>query len=438
MLVRLSRASRVLEVGCFSGYAALWMGLALPEGGRLLSLERDECAAEVAERHLAAAGLGECVEVRLGDAMASLEALPANELPYDIVFLDADKKRSFEYLDLLLSRNLVARDGLLLVDNVLWKGQVLDRLDPTAILATSESASTLPSAARRSMGLRDALHDFSVNLSVDDRVHQFMLPVRDGLTWVQLQEGSGMLPTSTLPLSNDWDGSLEDKLAAYLRLVGSSEPACVTAMRDEVHALPSGMDISLSPQVSSSAAECGTQEGRLLHMLVRLSRASRVLEVGCFSGYAALWMGLALPEGGRLLSLERDECAAEVAERHLAAAGLGECVEVRLGDAMASLEALPANEPPYDLIVISSTALANASTDHLRSPIEHAMSLLASHGLAIVLQPPEALQSENQHSGISSVLHSLSQGREVDLSMVTLPSPDGKGGTVTLLGRMRE
>ena len=70
-----------------------------------------------------------------------------------------------------------------------------------------------------------------------------------------------------------------------------------------------------------------------------------VLEVGCFTGYAALWMALALPPGGRLVSLERDGRAAEMARRHLAAGGVSDRVEVRLGDALESLSTLPTNEP---------------------------------------------------------------------------------------------
>ncbi|EOD28387.1 caffeoyl-CoA O-methyltransferase, partial [Emiliania huxleyi CCMP1516] len=171
MLVRLSRARRVLEVGCFSGYAALWMGLALPEGGSLLSLERDERAAAVARRHLDAAGVGSRVEVRLGDALEALRALPEGEPPFDLIFVDADKKRTWEYYDLLVSRRLLAPDGLLLVDNVLWKGQ---------------AALALPAAERRSMALRDALHGFSTRLASDGRVQQLLLPLRDGLTLATL------------------------------------------------------------------------------------------------------------------------------------------------------------------------------------------------------------------------------------------------------------
>ena len=81
----------------------------------------------------------------------------------------------------------------------------------------------------------------------------------------------------------------------------------------------------------------GSQQGRFLHTLVRLSRARRVLEVGCFTGYAALWMALALPEGGELLSLERDERCAEIARKHLELAGVSGRVEVRIGRRIVAL-----------------------------------------------------------------------------------------------------
>lgn len=142
-LVRIARPARVLELGCFTGYAAMWMAEALPPGGQLLSLERDERCAAVATRHLREAGLADRVEVRVGDAMDTLSSLPRGGAPFDLVFLDADKQRCTEYCGLLLDRGLVAPHALLLVDNVLWKGRVLERLDPHALLAESESARAL-------------------------------------------------------------------------------------------------------------------------------------------------------------------------------------------------------------------------------------------------------------------------------------------------------
>ena len=100
----------------------------------------------------------------------------------------------------------------------------------------------------------------------------------------------------------------------------SAEPAIFSALREETAAtFPGG-----SHMVS------GVQQGRLLHTLVRLSRARRVLEVGCFTGYSALWMALGLPADGTLLSLERDERCAEIARQHLASAGVATRIQFRL------------------------------------------------------------------------------------------------------------
>jgi hypothetical protein len=98
--------------------------------------------------------------------------------PFELIFLDADKKRSWEYLELIVSRQLLAPHGLLLIDNVLWKGEVLARLDPAAVCATSAAASSLTPSARRSRELRDALHAFSTRLAADERMDQLLLPLR--------------------------------------------------------------------------------------------------------------------------------------------------------------------------------------------------------------------------------------------------------------------
>ena len=468
MLVRLSRASRVLEVGCFSGYAAMWMGLALPAGGKLLSLERDERAAAVARAHLASAGLSDRVEVRLGDAMDALEALPGprcGEAPFELIFLDADKKRSWEYLELIVSRQLLAPHGLLLIDNVLWKGEVLARLDPAAVCATSAAASSLTPSARRSMELRDALHAFSTRLAADERMDQLLLPLRDGLTWAQHAPASGASEAASSEDPRAWDGTHEDKMAAYLRFVGSPEPSKLAALRQALAAEAAsaaeetGYDSAAAAQAAAttrisrgspedlariSREWCGVQQGRLLHMLVRLSRASRVLEVGCFSGYAAMWMGLALPAGGKLLSLERDERAAAVARAHLASAGLSDRVEVRLGDAMDALGALPG---PFELIVISAEALQVVPS--AEAAMRCALANLASHGLVIVVAQPatvsedptiheHARQEDAPRGALVPMLLSLARQVEPAAHAVTLPSPDGDGGVLTLIGRTLE
>ena len=150
MLVRLARAQRVLEIGCFTGYAAMWIAAALPHGGELVSCEHDERVAEIARRHLASSSLSSRVEICVGDALETLEALPADTAPFDLIFLDADKKRYKQYSDLLLQRGLISPDGALLSDNVLWKWQVLELLGSTkeSRAATAAAAAVLPGRER--------------------------------------------------------------------------------------------------------------------------------------------------------------------------------------------------------------------------------------------------------------------------------------------------
>jgi predicted O-methyltransferase YrrM len=305
---------------------------------------------------------------------------------------------------LIMSRGLLAPHGLLLIDNVLWKGQVLERLDPDAIVTSSDAARSLKAPERRSLALRDALHDFSVALAMDARVHQLMLPVRDGLTWAQMPAPA---MAAAAHLSASRGGAGDERLAAYLQCVGGAEPRVVSALRN------GAFDADV-------ATGCGPQQGRLLSMLVRLSRASRVLEVGCFSGYAALWMALALePTGGKLLSLERDEVAAAVARRHLDAAGVGDRVEVRLGDAFDSLKALPDDAPPFEVICWREPSNAKLPTGNIAPGL---VAHLAPHGLLVVVH--------SMHSDVARTIAAVSS--ELDVSVVTIPSPDADGSLISL------
>ncbi|HSR40878.1 MAG TPA: O-methyltransferase [Longimicrobiales bacterium] len=122
-LVRASGARRVLEVGTLGGYSAIWIARALPSDGLLLTLELEEERAALARSFLERAGLGDRVEVRVGDARELLPALgPGGS--FDVVFLDADKESYPGYLD--HARRLLRPGGLLLADNALWKGRVLE------------------------------------------------------------------------------------------------------------------------------------------------------------------------------------------------------------------------------------------------------------------------------------------------------------------------
>jgi len=118
-------ARAILELGTLAGYSTIWLGRALPPDGYLLTLEVDPVYAEVARANIAGAGLADRVEVRVGPALAALPALAASGVgPFDLIFLDADKRNNPRYLPWLLN---LSRPGTLIVaDNVIRDGQIVD------------------------------------------------------------------------------------------------------------------------------------------------------------------------------------------------------------------------------------------------------------------------------------------------------------------------
>ena len=125
LLARAIHARRILEIGTLGGYSAIWMGRALPDDGRLISLELDEHNAEVARANIARAGLDGRVEVRVGAALDSLAKLQAEhgEL-FDLVFIDADKRNTPAYFSAAVELSHLG--SLIVVDNVVREGRVID------------------------------------------------------------------------------------------------------------------------------------------------------------------------------------------------------------------------------------------------------------------------------------------------------------------------
>jgi len=125
VLARLMGAREILEIGTLGGYSTIWLARALPEGGRLVTLELDPRNAEVARTNLARAGVGDRVEIRVGRALETLPRL-VNERagPFDLIFIDADKANVPEYFDRSLE---LSRPGsLIVVDNVVREGRIVD------------------------------------------------------------------------------------------------------------------------------------------------------------------------------------------------------------------------------------------------------------------------------------------------------------------------
>lgn len=127
-------ARTILEVGTLGGYSTIWLARALPEGGRLVTLEIDPVAADVAQSNLERAGLADHVEIRRGPAIESLAQLESEEFgPVDFSFIDADKQNNLAYFEAALR---LSRPGsLILIDNVVRGGRVIDSdsTDPSLI-----------------------------------------------------------------------------------------------------------------------------------------------------------------------------------------------------------------------------------------------------------------------------------------------------------------
>jgi len=158
LLVFGTGASRVLEIGTFTGYASLSMAAALPPGGRIDTLDIEPKHVEVAQRYIDESPHADKITIHLGPALATIDRLEGD---FDLVFIDADKEGYDAYYEAVLPR-LSAR-GLIAIDNTLWSGRVLDPQD--------ESTEKIA-----------ALND---KLAADDRVVAVQLTIRDGVTLIR-------------------------------------------------------------------------------------------------------------------------------------------------------------------------------------------------------------------------------------------------------------
>ena len=125
LLARIQRARSILEIGTLGGYSTIWLARALPDGGRLVTMEAEPKHADVARENIARAGLDNVVDLRVGQALDTLPQLVAEGRgPFDLTFIDADKPNTPEYFQWALK---LSRPGsLIVVDNVVRKGAVAD------------------------------------------------------------------------------------------------------------------------------------------------------------------------------------------------------------------------------------------------------------------------------------------------------------------------
>src|SRR5690554_4142406 len=157
MLSKIIQPQRILEIGTYTGYSALCLAEGLQENGKLITIDVNYELEELVKTYIEKAGLEHKIEMKVGNAM---DIIPTLEESFDIVFIDADKSNYAHYYDLLIDK--LPSGSLIIADNVLWSGKVLDPIK-------NKDKDT------------QALLSFNKKIQEDERVENVLLPIRDGL-----------------------------------------------------------------------------------------------------------------------------------------------------------------------------------------------------------------------------------------------------------------
>jgi len=165
MMVKLVGARRVLEIGMFTGYSALSMAEALPPDGEITTCEIDPEPIAVARRYFEKSGHGSKITIREGPALETLQDIRG---PFDLIFIDADKQNYIHYYKRALA--LIVPTGVILIDNVLWSGDVLTQPPPDDRTRT--------------------IQDLNRLVAADPRVSAVLVTIRDGLLVVRPEPGA--------------------------------------------------------------------------------------------------------------------------------------------------------------------------------------------------------------------------------------------------------
>lgn len=155
LFVKMADAKNVLDIGTFTGYSAICLAAGLSEGGIVHTIDIDEEKKGIVQEHITQSGLHDKIKTHIGKA---LDIIPTLKAPFDVVFIDADKENYAAYYDAVLP--MMRKGGLIIADNVLWKGKVLE-----------------PNQDRKTA----IIHEFNQKVFSDDRVEKLLLPIRDGL-----------------------------------------------------------------------------------------------------------------------------------------------------------------------------------------------------------------------------------------------------------------
>lgn len=157
MFSKMIRPMSVLEIGTYTGYSAICLAKGLLSGGRLITIEMNDELEPLVRKYFARAGLSEVIDMRIGNA---LEIIPGLDGPFDLVFMDADKRQYTGYYNLVIDK--VVRGGWIIADNILWDGKVAATTDPGDLQTRG-------------------ILNFNALVAADSRVEKTIVPVRDGI-----------------------------------------------------------------------------------------------------------------------------------------------------------------------------------------------------------------------------------------------------------------
>ena len=160
LIIRVSKIKSVLEIGTFTGLSSLTIALALPEEGSLIALDKNEKTNKVAMDFFKKADQEKKIKIITKPALESLKDLKKNNKSFDMIFIDADKENYKNYYD--ESMELINKDGLIIIDNVLWHGEVVDKT--------------------KNDKLTNSIRDFNFYVKNDKKCEQVILPLGDGFT----------------------------------------------------------------------------------------------------------------------------------------------------------------------------------------------------------------------------------------------------------------
>ena len=160
LIIKTSKIKKILEIGTFTGLSALTMSLAMPNDGKLITLDKNEETNKVAIEFFKRAKQEKKIEIIKNKALDNLNEFKKKNYKFDLVFIDADKENYINYYD--ISLDLINSNGLIVIDNVLWHGEVIDK--------------------KKIDNLTESIRKFNIYIKNDKRIENLIIPVGDGLS----------------------------------------------------------------------------------------------------------------------------------------------------------------------------------------------------------------------------------------------------------------